>query len=333
MMLNFQHQQREAQIEWRKSHISSQKFGKQNAVSCAHIVPKALWKETLWEGIRTELTYYLNANIESHTGTHNLLSSWVACANLYFITKINPDFKKLMLGFLQQHVSTRITSVVDVELEYALDGMLSPESLLGERGGKRGSGQTSPDVAFIATTDKGKGIVLTECKYTEHSFYPCSARRITESEGKSANPDPNRCRHAAINYDYKSICHQTVWGRKYWDHLTLSSNAASILNNCPAATASYQLFRQQSLAEGIAVKGDFDLVVSSAAFDARNDRLIKCMLSTGIDDFTTGWTDLFVGKTIFKTWTHQQWVDYVRANGSGDVQKDWLTYIKERYGY
>jgi hypothetical protein len=316
--MSFHDQQQQAQINWRKAHISSQAFGYQNGKQYEHIIPPRLWHETLWQGIRKELPAYVSSkSIQSHTGTHNLLSSWVVCANLYFIIKINHDFKQLMLGFLQKYVSQTITGITDIELEFALDGVLTPENLLGEQSGKRGSGQTSPDVAFIVEAENGEGLVLTECKYTEHSFYPCSARRKIDSQNKPANPNPSRCMNDAKGYSYKSICHQKVWGRIYWDNLTLSQHGENVLKNCPASTAGYQLFRQHSLAEGVAVKGDYGLVVSSVAFDARNQKLMGCLSSTGIKDFTTGWEKLFTGRALFTTWTHQQWVEYVRQNGIG----------------
>lgn len=46
-------------------------------------------------------------------------------------------------------------------------------------------------------------------------------------------------------------CWLTQWeqdgrkNRKYWEHTQLSRHADHVLNRCPAATASYQLFRQR----------------------------------------------------------------------------------------
>jgi len=332
--ISFHNHQKQAQINWRKTHIASDQFGYQNGKSYPHIIPRNLWEETLWQGIKTDLPSYLNnKNIQSHTGTHNLLSSWIVCANLYFIIRTNLDFKQLMLNFLQMHVSGKITKISNVELEFALPDELSPGKLLGEQGGTRGSGQTSPDVAFEVETENGKSLILTECKYTEHSFYPCSARRTTDRDDKKANPNPERCLHAAQDYNYKGICHQTEWGRKYWDHLKLSPYGENILKNCPASAAGYQLFRQHSLAEGIAASSEYDYVYSSVAYDKRNNTLIRCLNSTGIPDFTAGWEKLFTGKTQFITWTHQQWVEFVRQNGNGALQAEWVNYLHERYGY
>jgi len=330
---SFRDQQEEIQKKWRTSNISSSEFGYQNGEQYEHIIPRNLWHETLWPEIRKKLPEYLSKNkIKPHTGTHNLLSSWVLCANLYFAVETIPVFRSLMLGFLRQYISDAIKDITKVELEYS-HATLSPEKLLGEKNGMRGSGQTSPDVAFIVQTEAGNGLILTVCKYTEHSFYPCSARRTTSSEGKSANPDPKRCLNPAISYDFHSNCHQTEWDRKYWQNLTLSMSGKSILKHCPAALAGYQLFRQHSLAEALATQGDFDLVVSSVAFDGRNDTLKTCLSSTGISDFTIEWAKTFSGKTVFKTWTHQQWVEYVRQNGKEKICMEWVDYLNNRYGY
>ena len=319
------------QITWRKTHISTPAWGYHGKNTYPHIIPKKIWTEALWEGIRVDLPKYLIANmVQPHSGVNNLQSSWIACANLYFPVRIFPDFKKLMLEFLQKKVSSEIIGITDVELEFAFADELGPAKLLGELDGSRGSGQTSPDVAFVVKTKTGEGVILTECKYTEHSFYSCSARTTEDSERRPKNPDPDRCMKPAMIYIYKKICHQTIWRRKYWSHLHLSSLGLKNLTRCPAATAGYQLFRQQALAEGISNSGRFSLVASTVAFDARNTNLIGCMKTTGIPDFQVNWSPIYTSTAIFKTWTHQEWVDFVRTKKGNP---DWLQYIKERYDY
>lgn len=332
-------------VEWRKTNISTIKTGTQSKdrktgmpISHSYIIPKTNWKDTLWSGIRDEskLPKYLNDNnIHAHTGTHNLVSSWVNCANLYFPIRKNEPLTKLMLEFLNRHVSEQITEISDVELEYAFPKKdeLHPAELLGEMDGSRGSGQTSPDVAFKVKTIDGDGIILTECKYTEHSFYGCSARKINKESKRINNPDPNRCMIRVKDCDYSSVCHQTVWGRKYLSLLKISEFGKSKMERCPAATAGYQLLRQQALAEGIAQNGRNAFVASTVAFDNRNTELKGCLRTTGIDDFRTDWGKLFDGKAIFKTWTHQDWVQFVRDNQKNGEIDDWLEYLNERYGY
>jgi hypothetical protein len=241
----------------------------------------------------------------------------------------------MMAEFLKQKISDQITEITDVELEFAFhkNDPLHPSILLGEEDGTRGSGQTSPDVAFLIKIKQGSGIVLTECKYTEHSFYKCSARRKEDKEKRKGNPDPARCLKQASVCDYKTICHQTVWERKYWNNLFLSNQGKTILKRCPATSAGYQLFRQQSLAEGIMKSGRYSLVTSAVAFDDRNIELKACLRSTGISDFQTDWSGIFEGKAIFRTWTHQEWVAFVRKNQDKGQFNDWLKYLEERYGY
>jgi len=335
----FKESQKEWMIEWRKIHLSQiQEFGKQNGKYYPHIIPreKDHIKHVLCK-LCDKLPVYLeeNPDIQAHTGTHNLLSSWITAANLYFPIRVNDSLQKLMLKFLQKHVSTEIIEITDVELEFAfpLGNKLNPEALLGELGGSRGSGQTSPDVAFLVKTKTGKGIILTECKYTEHSFYGCSARKIDETKDRINNPDPKRCLKPSNACDYSSICHQKVWKRKYLSLITFSESAKNKLKYCPAATAGYQLLRQQALAEGIAQSGEFDLVASTVAFDGRNADLIGCLRTTGIHDFQNDWAGLFDGKALFKTWKHQEWVQFVRDNQMNGEFADWVEYMDERYGY
>ena len=119
---DFREQQIQAQIAWRRDNISKREHGDYNGRKYEHIVPRPIWEETLWHGIKYELPTYLNCkNIQSHTGTNNLLSSWIVCANLYYIVRINPGFRKLMLGFLQKHISAKITGIKDWEQYIEID--------------------------------------------------------------------------------------------------------------------------------------------------------------------------------------------------------------------
>lgn len=324
------------QSAWRKTYIENQDKVLYRGKLYDHIIPKDCWEESLWSGIKTELPQYLkDKKIQPHSAKNNLISSWIVSANLYFPIHKNEALKRLMLEFLKQKISSDIVKISDVELEFAFtdnNSPLNPKKLLGEKNGNRGVGQTSPDVAFEVETKTGKGIILTECKFTESSFYSCSARRTGKKVKQPVNPNPSRCMHDSVNFDYKSICHQSVWDRKYWNYLNLKS-LEKPLSRCPAATAGYQLFRQQALAEGIMQKGDYALVVSSVAFDDRNETLKGCLKQTGIKDFQTGWGDLFDGKSEFKTWTHQEWVQFVRIHQEKDEFDKWLNYLKIRYDY
>lgn len=79
------------QIAWRQKHIADKRRGTQNGQTRPWILPPELWEEGLWPGIRSgsvcSLPEYLitpGKKVEKHKGVHNLKSSWVLCANLYF---------------------------------------------------------------------------------------------------------------------------------------------------------------------------------------------------------------------------------------------------------
>ena len=328
------------QVAWRESQSLPQGQGWQNRKQRPWILPRKHWEEGLWPSIRSGSTHslsdYLQLNrVQKHQGVHNLKSSWVHCANLYFPFRASEEGLSLLAGFLQAHVSPAIQSVDAVELEYAeaAESPLHPSRLLGEQGGSRGSGQTSPDVAFLG--NRGRGLVLMENKFVEHSYYPSSARTKKGSPARPANPDPSRCNETAALVDgFGTLCHQVAWGRKYWEHLAPVTNRemAASLRCCPAARAGYQLFRQQALAEGIAASSKYDLVVSCVAVDERNETLRRCLRSTGIPD-AWKWGDLFPGRAGFFMFSHQQWVAWVRTHDGDGHWADWLDYVGSRYGY
>jgi ribosomal protein S3AE len=120
MKQDFSHQQRTHQEIWRKTNISTSEKGFQNKKDYEHIVPRNNWEETLWHEISAELPAYLKAKgVHAHTGTHNLLSSWVVCANLYFLARINQNFCDLMMRIVQIKGSKDICSYTGVELEFS----------------------------------------------------------------------------------------------------------------------------------------------------------------------------------------------------------------------
>ena len=326
----------EYQTGWREGRVSTTECGNQNGVSRNYILPPEHWEEGLWPGIRSgssnSLPQYLaDKRVQKHQGVHNLKSSWVACANLFFPFRESADDLALLAAFLRNSLKADIRTVDAIELEYAEDGDLHPAPLLGESGGARGTGQTSPDVAFLV--NNGGGIVLTESKLTEHSFYSCSARAREGSTERPGNADPTRClRVREVLANPATQCHQTAWGRKYWERLkdAVDEEAVIKLAACPAAHAGYQLFRQQALAEGYAMK--YPLVISAVTYDGRNDDLVGCLTTTGVGDFPSGWGALFKGKARFDTWTHQAWVGWVRTHQTGRWSS-WLDWIQLRYGY
>lgn len=328
----------DAQVKWRKDNLTNQTWGMwTNGKTYPHLLPKELWTEGLWEGIKADLTGYLAQNkIQAHAMKHSLRSSWILNANLYYPIRISPVFRQLFIDFLNQRIALGITQIEEVEMEFAfpIENELNPYPLLGEKEGTRGAGQTSPDIAFFVKSSNGNGILLTECKYTENTFYRCSARSKEDQGDKPGNPDPGRCLQRPDLFNFRDInnCQQTAWGRQYWKILNLSQTGLDSLICCPAAKNGYQLFRQQALAEGIAHSGRFEFAISSVAYDKNNVSLQRCLGTSGIQDWTTDWGKQFRGRALFHTWTHQEWVQYVRLNQSTETTP-WLSYIQTRYQY
>ena len=262
---------------------------------------------------------------------HNLKSSWVLCANLYFPFRRSDHDRNLLALFFRQHVARQIESLDAIELEYSEDSDLHPSQLLGETGGSRGAGQTSPDLGLIV--NGGRGLVLVESKFTERDFSNCSARRRKGSARRRGNPNPDRCNHPlAVLGDPAGQCHQSAWGRRYWDHLAAVADreALAAMPCCPAARRGYQLFRQTALAEGIARSGKYDLTVSAVAVDGRNDDMNGCLRKLGLSDLR-GWRTVFQGRAIFAVFTHQQWVGWVREHDREGRWRGWLSWIGDRY--
>jgi hypothetical protein len=337
MMTTFNSFLEEYQSAWRRKNVSNQRHGTFKGEPYPWILSSSDdWKEGLWCEIRISLSRYICENqIRKHKYSHHLNSSWILCANLYFPFREARGLP-LLAGFLRTKVSSDIRDVEKVELEYVEDPPLDPKSLFGESDtGMRGANQTSPDVAFLVKTKDCRGLILTESKLAEHHFYECSGHKRD-----SCNPDATRCLDwAKLSADKHGRCWQMQWAngarknRTYWCHIHLSEHGQRTFTRCPAASDGYQLFRQQALAEAIATSKKYNLVVSCVAYDERNTELLHCLRTTGIDNFAEGWGTLFNGRAKFATWTHQEWVSWVRDNDHHRDWCDWLSYVEGRYGY
>ena len=340
---SFNSQAERHQRGWRADQTDlTKQLGTQNKVEYEHILPHDAWLGGVWDPIREPLKCYLEASmIQANAGKHNLKSSWTQCANVFFPFRVDPDARRMLASFLTRQFGIQISAIDSIELEYAADGNLSPCQLLGERDGKRGSGQTSPDVAVLFTCADGScGIYLIENKYTEHHFYDCPAAKKTLDRSHTErrlepNPAPERCRNVgALLADHVSTCHQVSWGRRYWSLLSSAVDKAALkkLPQCPAMTDGYQLLRQQALAQGIADSHLFDLVYSGVAYDNRNDRLMGCLRRLGMPDFRTDWPTLFNTGVRSLCFAHQDLVEWVGRSRDAFLG-DWRKYVSSRYGY
>jgi len=74
-----------SQTNWREKNISGKEHGVQNGKKYPWILPRKMWEQGLWPGIRSDsphsLPEYLVQNdVQKHDGVHNLKSSWMLCA-------------------------------------------------------------------------------------------------------------------------------------------------------------------------------------------------------------------------------------------------------------
>jgi len=330
---------REYQILWKKKflpHIT--KKGYQNGKAYDHIIPRSLKEENFYLPIRKELFdkengYLAQNHIQPHTGIHNLLSSWTVCANMYWPFN-NQEGKKLLSRWLSKETKLDVLEISQIELEYEdpVPG-LNPGNLLGENSqGKRGSGQTSPDLAIkFKTSNSENGILLIESKFTEHSFYVCSGYQKKTMTKNVPNPNKDRCLDTGLvlSSEFKE-CHLNVWGRKYWNLIGMDADRSVFvsLKRCPMSTSCYQLFRQQALAKGF--KDHYDIVVSCVVSDERNTILVNSGKSVGLSSFPEGWKKLFPSLPFY-WFTHNSWYKFVKGNNPNGIWDKWLEYIGIRY--
>lgn len=322
----------EYQTEWRRTHLDCTEWGEQLGQRRSWILPRDQWELGLWPGIRTgsgnSLPDYLERNdVQKHGGAHNLKSSWTQCANMYFPFRASKEGRSLFASFLREHVDQAVSTLDTIELEFAepKGSKLHPSCLLGEKGGKRGARQTSPDLGL--RVNGCRGLILVESKFTEQRFDDCSAWR------HKTNQKPERCDHPReVAEDPTGQCHQTALGRRYWQHLAdeVDTDALAALRLCPAARHGYQLFRQQALAKGIARSGEYDLVATAVAIDERNGEFEAALRRIGIDGFEH-WGKIFGGRTGFAVFTHQQWFGWVTERDTDGHWSDWRDYVADRY--
>ena len=226
-MKDFEKRTKDYQTNWRSVHLPQIiGNGKQNGISKPYILPNKNFRQSFFPEIVDSLFeepegYLKKYHVKPHTGIHNLMSSWVLCANMYWPFRNSEGFK-LFANFLKQVTGLDIHEITDMDLEYEDDvNDFKPGKLLGEDdGGMRGSGQTSPDLAIRFRTEDGKnGIILIESKFSEHSFYSCSGYSKTKP-GKPVNEKKERCLNPSLIVDSDfNECHLTSWNRKYWDLL------------------------------------------------------------------------------------------------------------------
>lgn len=331
-MKNYKAMMKKHQIKWRKNYLPEiNKKGKFRKIEYEHILPWEKREFNFYPPIRRDLFSFIDVKgIQPHASIHNLLSSWVLCSNMYWPFN-NKEGSESLCKYLSKEANISIDKIEEMDLEYECENdSLKPAVLLGETRGKRGSGQTSPDLAIkFKTKDNKKGIFLIESKFTEDNFEPCSG--YVTKPGREANPDKSRCeRPKDIIKSNFSDCYLLTLGRYYWDLLGKSLDRGKYISftQCPISNCCYQIFRQQALAKGL--EKIYDISISCVAIDSRNEKIINSSCKGELKPLPEGWKDLFP-ESNFIWLTHNNWFEFVKENNSGGKWDNWIDYIENRY--
>lgn len=316
-----------AQIRWRKRHLPGViGWGAWANKHYEHILP---WEDRffgLWPGIRSDVLGYLEEGLISpHPSWHHLNSSWTLAANAFFPFRSCQGGQELLASFLAAHVAPEIVGVSEIELEFQDPPPFDQESLLGETGGRRGQGQTSPDVGVKVTDETGaRGVVLFEVKYKESDFEDCSQYKKLEGGERSAChglrsliADPGRCPF-------------TESGRRYIPILRAALSAGmrgSADRPCPAANGGYQLARQQALAEALVAAGAYGFAISTVIVPMANNPIHRIDQTSTLSD----WGSIFDGQSRFVTVHFEDLLGYVESTDGPAWTAEWVDYMRSRY--
>ena len=129
------------QMKWRSNGLPDlTALGTHRQKEYRHLLPKDDWLRGLFRPIQEPLKKYISdERIQPHSHKHNLLSSWMLCANLYFPFRGNKDGLRLLSAFLASKLRIDKWEIEGLELEYSAEPPLDPGTLLGETRGRRGA--------------------------------------------------------------------------------------------------------------------------------------------------------------------------------------------------
>lgn len=324
-MQEFDKRMREQQARYKTVTLGITAQGKWRGKEYPHILPEDKWDLNLWDGIRKEAQFYFNDNnIGWHKDKHNLLSSQIMCANIFFPLKQHLDVLK---PWLSNHFHD-VGNVVDLDFEY-----IGPKgkNYFNENGG-RGQNRTSSDVSITwLDSAKRKNMLLLEFKFTESAFGEC---------GKQNNPDRSRCLSSEkVVNSPQTQCYRTEVGRTYWDIILRNDSpfrreTLTTEKYCPFRYDFYQLMRNQLLAHCIQLdrEAGFNRVEFGVIYHADNDKLLRMSHPfDGERNPLMAWTSMLKNPDSFNSLTVQDILSTIEAGLPGDLT-GWRTYLEKRYG-
>jgi hypothetical protein len=298
-----------------------------------HILPAGFEREVFCpEHVDALLAYVEREGIYLSERVLNLRSSQVACLNVLFPVRQNPQWGALVL----EPLLPGIARLQQVHIEYT--GPESATQWLGEPAeGGRGRYRTSVDAAFEwLDHDGARRLTLVEWKYTEAAFGDCGGFK------SEANRQTERCKNMRVpavdpGVDcYLATKNGPTTMRRYWEHLVdagidLSALAGAL--GCPFRGSLNQLLRQTLLAGYLRGQGVADQVDVAVVSFQHNRSLLKVpreLKALPGDDILSVWNSALVGAPALRSVTVEQVMQSVDRAGAADPA--WRGYLKERYG-
>ncbi len=329
---SFEQQETIRQIEYKEKHwpgLPDGAWSKNPNYHYPHILPKGHLDKVFYPPIAKEVIDYCDKNdIAIHSEALNLRSSQVACFNVMFPLKNNPELAIKALKSLLPGV----TEVDTIEFEYTGDAKAT--EWLGEHaGGKRGQNRTSIDVAIWWRNETNKILTLVEWKYTERSFGGCGGY---VSKGNIDNGQCDRMQIKNDNFVGKCYLTQGKNDRHYWERMQeagINLQVSGSLSGCPFRGPFYQLMRQFLLAAYLRKVDPVDVVDVALVSFKGNSLLLE--ISTELNG---------LGENVVEVWNKVlRYVPELRrvtveeiAEGIGSSSDSiailLAEYLKDRYG-
>lgn len=339
-MNKFQQQETVRQVKFKLNHwpeFPNGQFTKYPNRFYPHILPAGSSLElALYKGFADEaISYFNDENIEIHSEFLNLKSSQAACVNFLFPLRQNLSLATNVFNDLLGDVM-RVTAI---EFEYT--GPEGSTEWLGEpSSGKRGQYRTSIDAAvFWEDTNEQSHCTLIEWKYTEAGYGSCSAYSDGSLEEKSA------CKNLVIQKSLRHAgsCLLTKGGdkrsRHYWmllDEAGISTESLSKVQGCPFRSSFYQLMRQHLLAHYLRKKLVADIIdVLSMGFGGNRSLgsipySILPLREDRREKILDVWNKILVNVPSMRHVDVTHLAE--KLDNCSNVNPEWRTYLKERYG-
>ncbi len=287
-----------------------------------HVLPEDAWSLNLWREIAYDaIKHFAQSEIVWHPSKHNMLSSQVLCANIFYPLREHLN----VIHTWMQSCQLDVGEVVDLNFNF-----VSHKNYLHER-----DDRGLPPIADLSITwvdmAKRRNLLLLSFKFAEANLGECSP---------AGNPNPKRCYVSSkVVGSPRSQCYRVQQGRRYWDVINSASgplwkDSLVIEKYCPFRYDFFHLMRGQLLAHCIQSdsKSGYDRAEFGILYHASNSELLQMALS--FDDERNPfkvWPTLLHKPETFHAFTLQDFFATLERSLPLDLT-GWRQYLNQRYG-